>query len=178
MTEVDISTTLAGVKMRNPIGIGSVAMPLITLNRLTPAIHADVLLKHIDAGAGYVVLPVCIDVTRDLLADLKKRAKPMRTKPEPPSSKFMRMETKGLGLSGLYFLISVAGPPEDFPGIKRLKEMIEILKPRLPKGVPIIGNCDPLTSPFPLSPHIHRAIIIHMSLFVNELVAVALTISS
>jgi dihydroorotate dehydrogenase/NAD-dependent dihydropyrimidine dehydrogenase PreA subunit len=127
--------------MRNPIGIGSVAMPLITLHRLTPEIHANVLLKHIDAGAGYVVLPICINVPRDLLADLKKRAKPMRTQPEPPTSKFMRMETKGLGLSGLYFFISVAGPPEDFPGIRQLKEMIEILKSTLPKGVPIIGNC-------------------------------------
>jgi len=114
---------------------------MINLRRLTPEIHADVLLKHIDAGAGYLVLPICIDVTRELMAELKKRAKPMRTKPEPPNSKFMRMETKGLGLSGLYFMISLAGPPEDFPGIERLKEMIDIIKPKLPKEVPIIGNC-------------------------------------
>ncbi len=141
MTEVDISTTLAGVKMRNPIGIGSVAMPLITLNHLTSEIHANVLIKHIDAGAGYLVLPLCIDVNHSLLTDLKKRAKPMRTKDEHSSSKFMRMETKGLGLSGLYFMIPLAHPPEELPGIKRLKKIIEILKPKLPKEVPIIGNC-------------------------------------
>lgn len=107
----DLTVTLAGVKLRNPIGVGSVGFPLINPRHLTPELHANVLLKHVEAGTGYICLPTIICVPDELLADLQKTAKPFQYSQGMPSPRFMRIETEGYGLEGLYFAMSPGSPP-------------------------------------------------------------------
>lgn len=55
--DIELAVALAGVKMRNPIGIGSIGTPLVNFRYLMPELHAEVLLRHVAAGAGYICLP-------------------------------------------------------------------------------------------------------------------------
>ena len=94
---VDLSVTLGGVKMRSPIGVGSIGSPLIERERLTAERHAEVLLKHVEAGAGFICLPGTRHIPDGVLNDLRKRAKPFEATGKPTVYRFMRMETEGLG---------------------------------------------------------------------------------
>jgi len=49
-----LNIRFAGVKMRSPLGVGAVAFPMGQFSAVTPEMHAEYLLKHVEAGAGYV----------------------------------------------------------------------------------------------------------------------------
>lgn len=51
----NLETTFTGLKLRSPIGVGAVGRPFGA--NLTPKMHAEVLLKHVDAGVSYIYLP-------------------------------------------------------------------------------------------------------------------------
>ena len=53
----DLTVSLAGVKMRNPIGVGSIGRLPVEAIYYTPEKHAEVLLKHVEAGVGFICLP-------------------------------------------------------------------------------------------------------------------------
>jgi dihydropyrimidine dehydrogenase (NAD+) subunit PreA len=142
MGNVDLSVEFAGVKMRNPVGIGSVAIPLVKREYLTSEIHAETLLKHINEGAGYVCLPPSNHVPKEMLADLRKKAKPYNFSEIKRTFKFMKMETKGFGLSGMYYGSVSSNPPEVMAKYfeQSIAKLIEILLKNRPKGVPIIAS--------------------------------------
>ena len=50
----DLKTSFGGLSMRNPIGIAPLD-PAIAYAR-QPRVHADWLLRHVEAGAGYLYL--------------------------------------------------------------------------------------------------------------------------
>ena len=52
----DLSVTMAGVHFRSPIGVGPISFPWGKHTNKEPELHADVLLKHVKAGAGYICL--------------------------------------------------------------------------------------------------------------------------
>jgi dihydroorotate dehydrogenase/Pyruvate/2-oxoacid:ferredoxin oxidoreductase delta subunit len=137
-----LETTLAGVKMRAPIGVGSVGQPFIDLRRLTPEMHVDVLLKHVQAGAGFICLPGTTHVPEDVLAELLKKAKPFDYTRGLPGGRHMRIETPGFGLEGWYLATSLAFSPK---GSARqfqwqTARIIEILRQEKPRDVPLIAN--------------------------------------
>ena len=72
----DLSVSLAGVKMRTPIGIGSIGTLMVDPAQLTPEMHVEVLLKHVEAGAGDICLPLSWHAPDNLIADLERRAMP------------------------------------------------------------------------------------------------------
>jgi dihydropyrimidine dehydrogenase (NAD+) subunit PreA len=137
-----LETTLAGIKMRGPIGVGSIGQPFVDLRRLTPEMHADVLLKHVQAGAGFICLPGTTHVPDDLLAELLARAKPFDFTRGLPGGRHMRIETPGFGLEGWYLATSLAFSPK---GSARqfqwqTAKVIEILRQEKPPDVPLIAN--------------------------------------
>jgi len=71
----DLSVELAGVRLRTPLGVGSIGGPAVRSEALTPDLYADIFLKHIAAGAGYICLPSTAHVPEALLSDLEKRAR-------------------------------------------------------------------------------------------------------
>jgi hypothetical protein len=78
----DLSVELAGVRLRTPVGVGSIGGPAVRSEALTPDLYADIFLKHIAAGAGYICLPSTAHVPDTLLSDLEKRARhPASQKP-------------------------------------------------------------------------------------------------
>jgi dihydropyrimidine dehydrogenase (NAD+) subunit PreA len=139
--DIELAVTLAGVKMRSSIGIGSIGTPLVNFKYLTPERHAEVLLGHVAAGAGYICLPAIMCVPDELLAALQAKAKPFNYDSGMPCPRFMRIETEGYGLEGLYFALSPgtapAGSASAFPITQK---MIDILKRQKPPNVPIIAS--------------------------------------
>ena len=141
----DLSVTLAGVRMRTPIAVGSVGTVLINPAHLTPELHAEVLLKHVEAGAGHIVLPTITYAPQELLADLEKRARPYDYGKDMPSPKFMKIETKGYGLEGLYFALSTGITPKILPmGLQMTQKLADVVRQKKPDDVPIIGSVAPL----------------------------------
>ena len=137
----DLAVNLAGVRLRNPIGVGSIGTPLVGFKYLTPELHAEVLLKHVEAGAGYICLPTTTCVPDELLADLEKKAKPFAYSREIPHPRFMRIDTDAPGAEGLYFALSPGTAPRGSArAFRRTVRMIEILKAQKPPDVPIIAS--------------------------------------
>jgi hypothetical protein len=137
-----LAVTLAGVKMRAPVGIGAIGFPLIEPRHLTPEMHTEVLLKHVDAGAGFICLPLSAHVPDEMLADLEKKARPFDFSWEPAPAMFLKIDTPGFGAEGVYLFGSPGIPPKRLA--RRFKretlKMIETLKQKKPKDVPIIAN--------------------------------------
>ena len=69
----DLTTSIAGVTMRSPVGIGAVGFPMINHDRLTPDMHAEVLWKHAEAGAGFICLPITGHIPDELFRELEKK---------------------------------------------------------------------------------------------------------
>ena len=143
MGNVDTSVTFAGVKMRNPIGIGSVASPLINRQFMSPELEAETLLKQVEAGAGYVCTAADCFVPEERLKELLSEAEPYTYTEATQPWKFLKMETKGQGIDGMYYSISVTYPPlrRAMTFKTRTEKVIQILRQKRPDGVAIIANC-------------------------------------
>ena len=128
----DMSVTLAGVKMRTPIGVQPTA-PLAPW-MFDPERYAAWILRSVDAGAGYVYVPACFHS-----AELEKDLSEMKRKKIPihlPGQRLMKMETPGFGVDGaiLIFGCPVVGWIEGAP------KLLKVLKKRLPEDIPVIAN--------------------------------------
>lgn len=53
--EDELGIEFAGVKFRTPIGVGATGMPFG--RSVTPEEHAAILLRHVEAGAGFIEVP-------------------------------------------------------------------------------------------------------------------------
>ncbi len=138
-----LGTTVAGVRMRNPVGVGSVGFPMVRSRQLTPEKHAEVLLQHVAAGAGSINLPATGYIPEKVLEELKKRARPAKAAVEFPGWRFMRAEGEGTGFDSLYMASGAALAPETWANRFRdhgIAKMMQIIKQRKPKDVPVIAN--------------------------------------
>lgn len=141
-----LGTTLAGVRMRSPIGVGSIGLPIVRADRLTPEKHAEVLLQHVEAGAGFINLPGTGSIPESVLEDLKKRARASKAPAEFKGWKgwrFMKAEIEGHGNGGLYMASSPSISPETWANRFRdqgIGMMMQMMKQRKPKDVPVIAN--------------------------------------
>jgi dihydropyrimidine dehydrogenase (NAD+) subunit PreA len=136
----DLSIKIANVKFRNPVGVGSVGMPCIKPERLTPKMHSELLLKHVTEGAGFICLPVTCHVPDALLKDLEREINltGIKRKSFRPIL-FMRADEKRLTM---YNIGPNMSPPRDVAKLfqKDTLPLIKILKEEKPKEIPLIGN--------------------------------------
>ncbi|WP_206809143.1 hypothetical protein [Paradesulfitobacterium ferrireducens] len=120
--DMDLSVEFAGVKMRAPIGVAAQA-PFAPAS-ISGKKLAELLLKHVEAGAGYVHTPY----TNVELDHPKNRL---------PTGRFLKAHTPGFGRSGFW----VAA--DSYRIEMRLDEslkLVDSLKKRLPSDVPVIAN--------------------------------------
>lgn len=119
---VNLQVNFAGVKMRNPIGVASLAP--IDVGGIDSEKVASFLLRSAELGTGYIYMPVVVPEKQ-------------RPKAKYPSARFQRIDSPGFGIAGIVGASDFsrrATPLDTGLGI------IEILKNRLPQDVPIIAN--------------------------------------
>jgi len=132
---VDLSVMLAGVKCRTPIGVQPTAP--IQPGLLDPERHADLLLRTVDAGAGYVVIPAFF-----YSKELSKQAEEMKRKGIPmariPGTRVMKVETPGFGIDGFCHIGYTT--PVALTWLEGAPRLTEKVKRNVPRDVPVIVN--------------------------------------
>lgn len=139
----DLSVKFAGVEFSSPIGVGPVGRPFG--KNCTPELHAEVLLKHVDAGASHICIPTCNYVTNETIEKLKEATAPEKT----PTFKARQMMTLKLetpqapyGVEGLYLLITPFW--KDLNELKsayvHVEELTKILMDKKPSHVRLLAN--------------------------------------
>ncbi|MBI4332293.1 MAG: 4Fe-4S binding protein [Chloroflexi bacterium] len=141
-----LNTTFAGVRMRSPLGVAPISMPAGKRSAITPEVHAGVLLKHVEAGAGYVYIPGFNYASPQMIAALASKAEPRAFPPRPDGARWLRIETPGYGVEGVYRLgmTGVVSGERRLETFDKGRKMLEILKARLPDDVPVIASVSPL----------------------------------
>ena len=126
-----LNITFAGVKMRSPLGVGAVAFPMGQFSAVTPEMHAEILLRHVEAGAGYVETVCSYTPEEDMP---KSREHPSRFSP----IRWMKMD----GMDGLYFFDAAIRCPleRQIFAFDQRRRIVEILKKKIPEGVAIIDS--------------------------------------
>lgn len=128
----DLSVTLAGVKMRTPIGVQPTAA--IAPWMFNPERYAQWILKTVDLGAGYVYVPAYF-YSRELEKELEER-KRKGIPPHITANRTMKMETPGFGIEG-GVNIAAGGSIGWLEGAPKL---LSLLRKRVPEDIPIIAN--------------------------------------
>lgn len=140
----NLETTFAGIKFRSPIGVGAVGRPEGA--NLTAKQHAEVLLKHAEAGVGYLYLPTCSYATEETIRKVKEVAKPNRVNPKfPPGTRTIIATTpvSPYGVEGMFTLVTHPAwmrIERDNEEIEHSLEVAEIIKKNKPEDVVLIAN--------------------------------------
>ena len=146
MAKVDapsLEVTFSGLKFRSPIGVGAVGRP--HGKNLTPELHAEVLLKHVDAGAAYIYIPTCTYATEETIRKVRERAKPEKEPPLFPSAmRAIRAHTPvaPYGREGIYTLVTPhwITPERGIVDGEHSEAVTKILRERKPEDVLLIAN--------------------------------------
>jgi dihydropyrimidine dehydrogenase (NAD+) subunit PreA len=119
----DLGITFGGLRMRNPIGIAPLDPAIAYARR--PKVQADWLLRHVEAGAGYLYLA-------------GTRPRPAGPQDELPAQKFLKIQCPGFArresihstgdINAMQFSLDVA------------LEVMALVKPQLPADVPLIAQ--------------------------------------
>lgn len=136
--EPNLNINFAGIKFNSPIGVGAIGMPFG--KNITVESHAEILLKNVEAGAGFIEVPGRTIASEETLQKLKKALKPFKPPVRfPPAERVIRAYG---GVEGLYTNI--------WPGyidaemsrqrIKQGEDLINILLKNKPKDTRIIVN--------------------------------------
>ena len=135
----DLSVDLAGVKLRTPVGVGSIGAPSVRPERLTLDLYAEIFLKHIAAGAGFICLPHTVHVPDPLLADLEKRAE---ASPATRASSRPIMLCKAREKASIYALPPGGATARKTAAVfvRTTSGLIKKLREKKPKDVPLIAN--------------------------------------
>jgi len=119
----NLEVNFGGVKMRNPIGVAPLNGAIGYARK--PQVVADQLMRHVEAGAGYVY----ISHTRPI------RSSPAESK---PALKFLRVKCPGFASrEGLFTTGDVAAC---IHYLDSSLEALSIVKKQLPDDVPVIGD--------------------------------------
>lgn len=119
---VSLEVEFAGVRCRSPVGVAAQA-PFAPPS-IVPQAMVDLLMRHVEAGAGFVHTPY---------------TNPERKHPSNrlPTGRFMRSETRGFGREGLW---CAADSYRIEMRLDTALTIIEQLKKQLPSDVPVIAN--------------------------------------
>jgi dihydropyrimidine dehydrogenase (NAD+) subunit PreA len=125
----DISTKLAGVKMRTPFGVSphNLDKPWFPGKKA-----AECFMKYVNAGAGYVYIPAIINgdpAKEEVELDFEGLFKSQRY-----VGRWMRINEGKAMLAHIYTARRL------FNYLPWAEELIDTLKPQLPEDVPIIGQ--------------------------------------
>lgn len=140
-----LRVTLAGVEFRSPIGVAAVGRPWGKELFAAPELHAEVLLKHAEAGAGYIYIPNCGFVTEATISKLRETARPEAVPPlNPMGRRLMKAKTPvaPYGVEGLYMISSpfwVTPEAVNRRGSSN-EELTKIIKEKKPEDVRLIAN--------------------------------------
>jgi Pyruvate/2-oxoacid:ferredoxin oxidoreductase delta subunit len=140
-----LETSFAGLKLRSPIGVGAIGSPEGA--NVTHEIHADILLKHAESGAGYLYMPTCAWATKETLQKVKEMSKPeVAHNLFPGGMRWIPAYTPAApyGSEGMYSIVShpiMTSSELDPFLIERGVRVIDIIKKKKPQGVLLIGNC-------------------------------------
>jgi len=146
----DLSVTFAGTEFRSPIGVGPVARPWG--KNIAPAEHAEVLLKHVEAGAGYICIPTCYYVEETTLDKLQKIARPeyksAQSKPNQARTMKIQISKASHGVEGLYLLNTPFWKDVKWANeaSAHSQELTKIIMEKKPKNVRVIANVLGLSS--------------------------------
>jgi dihydropyrimidine dehydrogenase (NAD+) subunit PreA len=146
----DLNVTFAGVEFRSPVGVGAVGRPWG--KDTTPEMHAEVLLKHVEAGAGYVCIPTCWYFTEETLSKLQGAARPeyKETPKQARGARTMKIQTPAApyGLEGMYLLIAPFWKDVKWASEASVhsEELTNIIMEKKPPDVRVIANVDGLSS--------------------------------
>ncbi len=97
-----LKVKFAGIEFISPIGVAPMGVPLGKGG--TPEHHAEVLLKHVEAGAGYISLPGTLFQTEETIAKLHERAVTENLQTKINSSRFFKSETPEKSAEGIVFM--------------------------------------------------------------------------
>ncbi|MFQ5762308.1 MAG: hypothetical protein ACE5PO_04655, partial [Candidatus Bathyarchaeia archaeon] len=125
MSLVDLNVKFAGLDMPVPVGVSAQApfnLPAYKPDRL-----AETYEKHVKAGAGFIYTGYAVDEEEHPENKL-------------PTGRFLREETVGFGISGMYCTADTA---RVIVRLNTLKEVIRILKKKV--DVPIISSIMPIS---------------------------------
>jgi dihydropyrimidine dehydrogenase (NAD+) subunit PreA len=125
----DISTSLAGVRMRSPFGISPHNLDKLWFPGKKAA---DLFMKYVDAGAGFVYVPAI--VPGEPTQAEKDLDFPALVKNQQYVGRWIKIQENRRMFGHLYTARSL------FNFYPWAAELVETLKPRLPKDVPIIGQ--------------------------------------
>jgi dihydropyrimidine dehydrogenase (NAD+) subunit PreA len=140
----NLETTFAGLKFKSPIGVGAVGRP--EGDNLTPELHAEVLLKHLDAGVGYLYLPTCSYATKESIEKVEAAAKPNLVNPKfPPGHRTIRAVTPNApyGVEGMFTLVTHPAwmtIERDSQEIEHSLQVVDIIKKKTPEDIILIAN--------------------------------------
>lgn len=135
---IDISTNIAGVKMRSPIGVSphNLDKPWFPGKKA-----AELFKKYVDAGAGFIYLPAIVpgEPTR---AEKELNFEAL-FKGGQYVGRWLKIKADGKSMMGQVYTAKNL-----FNFLPWAKDLVDNLKPSLPKDVPIIGqmlvhDCDP-----------------------------------
>jgi dihydropyrimidine dehydrogenase (NAD+) subunit PreA len=119
----NLNVKFGGMEMRNPIGVAALN-PAVAYAR-TPTVQADWLMRHVEAGAGYLY----ISATR-----------PQRSSPAEanPALKWLKIQCPGFARRESLFTTGDIMATQFY--LDKTLEVLSIIKKKLPAGVPIIAQ--------------------------------------
>jgi dihydroorotate dehydrogenase/Pyruvate/2-oxoacid:ferredoxin oxidoreductase delta subunit len=139
-----LETKFAGLNFRSPIGVGAIGRPEGA--NLTPELHAQVLLKHVDAGVGYIYMPTCSYATKKTIRKVKAMAKPDRVHLRfPPGTRTISSVTPvaPYGVEGIFTLVTHPAwmtIERDAEEVEHSLRVMDIVRKRKPQDVLLIAN--------------------------------------
>ena len=133
----------AGIEFRSPIGVTAMGMPWG--GEITPEMHAEVILKHAEAGAGFISTPGQMFSTEETIAKLREKAAPEEYPPyERGGTRFLKAETAEppFVAEGAYTLYTPFMLTHEHikMGYAYSTKLISLLAEKKPKDVRLIGN--------------------------------------
>lgn len=148
-TSPSLNVTMAGVQFRSPVGVGAIGAHW-GKEQPDPEVHAEInseiLMKHVRAGAGYIILAGMF-MTEATERMLLEKARMDEVFFPPPGGHAMRMvkaeADPPYGVEGFYFVPSPFWLGTEFAKhTARANElMMKKLIEKKPADVPIIANC-------------------------------------
>ncbi|MBI4331721.1 MAG: 4Fe-4S binding protein [Chloroflexi bacterium] len=175
-----LGVNFAGLRFRSPIGVAPIGMPEGRKSAITPELHAGLLLKHVEAGAGFVYIPGADYITKEMLADLKARSRPRALTGKPGDTRWLAVsgafspfekgESRGICPEAVYHIVFPATehPENRLTSYQKWGKMIDILKKKMPRNVPVIAVVSPLGA-FPESASISAKKAVELGADIIEL---------
>ncbi len=135
-----LNVTLAGVEFRSPFGLSAIG-GLYGKGGDNPKVHAEILLKGAEAGAGYIYVGGSGgSLTKATLAKLEEMPRPQKKPDWWPGSRAVVMRVGGVPAT---YRLSLSAYREQNEGAERshnTEELLKILQDKKPKDVRIIGT--------------------------------------